>query len=76
MSFLAGIGDLLKQYSAGNATPGPAVEQHFDQVAQAVPSSTLAGGLAEAFRSGQLHLFHKWPRSCSPMGIASNRRAY
>jgi hypothetical protein len=53
MSFLAGIGDLLKQYSAGNATPGPAVEQHFDQVAQAVPSSTLAGGLAEAFRSGQ-----------------------
>ena len=55
MSFLSGIGDLLKQYSANSATPGaaPAVEQHFDQVAQAVPSSTLAGGLAEAFRSGQ-----------------------
>jgi hypothetical protein len=55
MSFLSGIGDLLKQYSANNATPGaaPAVEQHFDQVAQAVPSSTLAGGLAEAFRSSQ-----------------------
>jgi hypothetical protein len=55
MSFLAGIGDLLTQYSAGGGTPGnsPAVEQHFDQVAQAVPSSTLAGGLAEAFRSGQ-----------------------
>jgi hypothetical protein len=55
MSFLAGIGDLLKQYSAGGATAAnsPAVEQHFDQVAQAVPSSTLAGGLAEAFRSGQ-----------------------
>jgi hypothetical protein len=55
MSFLSGIGDLLKQYSANSATPvaAPAVEQHFDQVAQAVPSSTLAGGLAEAFRSGQ-----------------------
>ena len=55
MSFLAGIGDLLKQYSAGSASAAnsPAVEQHFDQVAQAVPSSTLAGGLAEAFRSGQ-----------------------
>ena len=55
MSFLSGISDLLKQYSANSATPGtaPAVEQHFDQVAQAVPSSTLAGGLAEAFRSGQ-----------------------
>src|SRR5271156_7254442 len=52
MSFLSGIGDLLKQYSGGsNNVPG--VEQHFDQVAQGVPSSTLAGGLAEAFRSGQ-----------------------
>ncbi len=55
MSFLAGIGDLLKQYSAGGgaAANSPAVEQHFDQVAQAVPPSTLAGGLAEAFRSNQ-----------------------
>ena len=55
MGFLSGIGDLLKQYQSGNATPAntPGVEQHFDQVAQAVPSSTLASGLAEAFRSGQ-----------------------
>jgi hypothetical protein len=54
MSFLSGIGDLLKQYSANSAPPaGTQVEQHFDQVAQAVPSSTLAGGLAEAFRSSQ-----------------------
>jgi hypothetical protein len=52
MSFFSGIGDLLKQYSAGSATTGNE-EQHFDQVAQAVPASTLAGGLAEAFRSGQ-----------------------
>jgi hypothetical protein len=60
MSFLSGIGDLLKQYSEGNAgqksdggSGAPAVEQHFDQVAPAVPSSSLAGGLAEAFRSGE-----------------------
>src|ERR1700678_2112296 len=55
MGFLSGIGDLLKQYQSGNATPAntPGVEQHFDQVAQAVPSSTIASGLAEAFRSGQ-----------------------
>src|ERR1700722_16297031 len=55
MGFLSGIGDLLKQYQSGNATPAntPGVEQHFDQVAQAVPPSTLASGLAEAFRSGQ-----------------------
>jgi hypothetical protein len=52
MSFLSGIGDLLKQYSDGS-TGAPAVEQHFDQVAQAVPSSALASGLAEAFRSGE-----------------------
>ncbi len=59
MSFLSGIGDLLKQYSANSAAPGaaPVVEQHFDQVSQAVPSSTLATGLAEAFRSGQTASF-------------------
>src|SRR5271168_4316772 len=59
MSFLAGIGDLLKQYSVSGVTPGnnPAVEQHFDQVAQPVPSSTLASGLSEAFRSGQTASF-------------------
>jgi hypothetical protein len=59
MSFLSAVGDLLKQYSAGSATASPPanVEQHFDQVAQAVPSSTLASGLAEAFRSGQIAPF-------------------
>jgi hypothetical protein len=58
MSFLSAIGDVLKQYSEGSTAPGvqqhvEGVEQHFEQVAQVVPSSTLAGGLAEAFRSGQ-----------------------
>ena len=48
MGFLSGIGDLLKQYLGGGATPGPAVEQHFDQVAPAVPSSTLAGDLGRS----------------------------
>jgi hypothetical protein len=56
MSFLSGIGDLLKQYSGGSSTV-PGVEQHFDQVAQAVPPSTLASGLAEAFRSPQTASF-------------------
>jgi hypothetical protein len=53
MSLLGGIGDLLKQYTGGSGAGLANVEQHFDQVAQAVPSSSLAGGLAEAFRSGQ-----------------------
>ena len=56
MSFLSAIGDVLKQYSDSGGAPGvqqQGVVQHFEQVAQVVPSSTLAGGLAEAFRSGQ-----------------------
>lgn len=44
-----GLMDILNQVMAG----GSASEQHFDQVAQAVPSSVLADGLAHAFRSDQ-----------------------
>jgi hypothetical protein len=50
MSFLSGIGDMLKQYSGGTAPAGNA-EEHFDQVAQNVPPSSLAGGLAQALGS-------------------------
>ena len=56
MGFLSGIGDLLKQYS-GNSANTANVEQHFDQVAQSVPSSSMASGLAEALRSGQAGSF-------------------
>ena len=73
MSLLSGIGDLLKQYSGGSGNVA-GVEQHFDQVAQAVPSSTLASGLAEAFRSGQTAPFRRWPRNYLPTGIASNKQ--
>jgi hypothetical protein len=51
MSFLSSIGGLLQQYAAGHAPAGN-VEEHFDQVAQNVPCSSLASGLAAAFRSG------------------------
>lgn len=44
-----GLMDILNQVVAG----GSASEQHFDQVAQAVPSNVLADGLAHAFRSDQ-----------------------
>lgn len=56
MSFLSGIGDILKQYTGGN-TGGANVEQHFDQVAQSVPTSTMSSGLADALRSGQTGSF-------------------
>jgi hypothetical protein len=49
MSFLSGIGNLLQQVTSGNANP----EEHFDKVAQAVPSSDLASGLSAAFRSSE-----------------------
>ena len=44
-----GLMDILNQVMAG----GNASDQHFDQVAQAVPSNVLADGLAHAFRSDQ-----------------------
>jgi hypothetical protein len=49
MSFLSGISSLLQQVTSGNANP----EEHFDKVAQAVPTSDLASGLSAAFRSSE-----------------------
>lgn len=61
MSWLDKVGSLLKQYSSGGtgtaAAPAPDVNAHFDQVAQAAPSSTVAEGLAAAFRSDQTPAF-------------------
>jgi len=47
------LGDLLRRYESGAASAAPPddVEQHFDQVAQHAPQSSVAEGLAEAFRS-------------------------
>ena len=53
MGLLGGLSDLLKQYGGQSGAAPANVEQHFDQVAQGVPSSSLAGGLAEAFRSNE-----------------------
>jgi hypothetical protein len=59
MSWLDKVGSLLKQYTSGGAAAAPAldVHAHFDQVAQAAPSSTIAEGLAAAFRSDQTPAF-------------------
>lgn len=52
--------NVLTQYSGGN-TSGPEnpqdVEQHFSQVAAVAPQSSLAEGLAAAFRSNQTPAF-------------------
>jgi hypothetical protein len=55
------VGSLLKKYTGGGAAaaaaPAPDVHAHFDQVAQAAPSSAIAEGLAAAFRSDQTPAF-------------------
>jgi hypothetical protein len=47
------LGDVLKQYAntAASGQANPQATEHFDAVAQAAPSSSLADGLAAAFRS-------------------------
>jgi len=52
MNWLEQVGGLLQQYtSASDTDASPNATQDFDQVAQAAPSSTLAEGIAAAFRS-------------------------
>ena len=53
------LSSVLQQYanSTGTGQVNPQVNEHFDQVAQAAPSSTLADGLAAAFRSNNTPAF-------------------
>jgi len=59
MTWTDQIGNLLKQYTSGGAAaaPAPDVHAHFDQVAEAAPSSALAEGLSAAFKSDQTPAF-------------------
>ena len=53
------VGKLLKQYTSGGAAaqPAPDVHAHFDQVAQAAPTSVIAEGLTAAFNSDKTPAF-------------------
>lgn len=52
MSWIEQVGGLLQQYTSANDTETPPqVNEDFDRVAQAAPTSTLADGIAAAFRS-------------------------
>jgi hypothetical protein len=59
MTWTDQIGNLLKQYTSGGAAaaPAPDVHAHFDQVAEAAPTSVLAEGLSAAFKSDQTPAF-------------------
>ena len=60
MALFDQLQNVLTQYAGGN-TPGPEnpqdVEQHFSQVAAVAPQSSIAEGLAAAFRSNQTPAF-------------------
>lgn len=58
MSWMDQIGNVLQQYTGGGAQqPSPDVHDHFDQVAQAAPASSMADGLAAAFGSDRTPAF-------------------
>ena len=63
MDWMNKVGGILQQYSGSASTPDTAssasadVNQHFDNVSQAVPQNVLAQGLSEAFRSNQTPSF-------------------
>ncbi len=57
MSLMDSVTDVLKQYAGGAGQVPGNVDQHFDQVAQAAPQSSLADGIAAAFRSNQTPAF-------------------
>ena len=54
MSWMNDLGGLLQQYAGASAAQAPdTIDTDFDEIAQAAPHSTIADGLAEAFRSEQ-----------------------
>ena len=59
MTWTDQVGNLLKQYTSGGAAaqPAPDVHAHFEEVAQAAPSSSIAEGLSAAFKSDKTPAF-------------------
>lgn len=58
MDWMNQLGGILQQYSGAQANQTPqTVDNDFDQLAQAAPSSAIADGLAAAFRSDQTPAF-------------------
>jgi hypothetical protein len=55
-SMFGAVEGILRQYSTGNATPDQA-PQHFQQVAQQVPQSTLSSLLGRVFQSQETGSF-------------------
>ena len=58
MGLLDNLGDLLKQATSGNASPGE-VNATYDQVARTVPQSDIADALTHAFNSDKTPPFEE-----------------
>jgi hypothetical protein len=52
MSLFDEIGSLVQQYASGQTPATGDVNEHFDQMAQAAPRSSMAAGLAAALGNG------------------------
>jgi hypothetical protein len=62
MSWTDKVSSLLKQYTTSGgavAQPAPDVHAHFDEVAQAAPTSAIAEGLTAAFNSDKTPAFRQ-----------------
>lgn len=57
MTLIDNVTNLLKQYASGSSAVPSNVSEHFDQVAQAAPTSSIADGIAAAFHSDQTPAF-------------------
>lgn len=57
MNWMDMVSGLAQQYGGGATPPANQVEQHYDQVAQAAPTSALANALSGMFRSDQTPAF-------------------
>jgi len=57
MGILDSLGDVLKNYTGGQAQNTQTATEDFSQVAQTAPHNVIAEGLAAAFRSNQTPAF-------------------
>ncbi len=57
MGLLDQLGGILQQYQSGNPASNPALAAHFDQVASAVPTNSLASSIAHAMQSNSTPAF-------------------
>jgi hypothetical protein len=74
MAVLDDVKELLGKYASG-ATASGETAAHFHQVAQAVDSGTLAGGIAEALQSDQTPPFPKIASQLFASGSSEQKRA-